>query len=165
MEYKRTERYCDLFFSVLKHIIEMDSGGKKGECKLNIHCCVDWHFQQQYPIVTSDAHIRIFDNLVCISDSYFSNSINCVLWQGSWSKKLFLVPLIANLYRLLSKTWREMSTWRKTDGGEKKMKTEILNFTSSSSSSGPSTLPPEWPNCQRVPLLSSFSLPLWQTQT
>lgn len=40
------------------------------------------------------------------------------------------------------------------------MKTEILNFTSSSSSSGPSTLPPEWPNCQRVPLLSSFSLHL-----
>jgi len=39
---------------------------------------------------------------------------------------------------------------------------EILHFTSSSSSSGPSTLPPAWPSCQRAPSLSSFALNLWK---
>lgn len=42
-------------------------------------------------------------------------------------------------------------------------KTEIAHLTSSSSSSGLSTLPPEWPNCQRAPSLSSFSRRLWNT--
>ena len=31
MESKRTERYGHLFFSVFKHVIVMDSGGKKTE--------------------------------------------------------------------------------------------------------------------------------------
>lgn len=68
-----------LFLFLLYLVIMMDSGGRKWDCKPNVHWCADWHFPSVF--------ISIFDNLVCISDSYFSNGIKYVLNLSAWLKK------------------------------------------------------------------------------
>lgn len=55
--------------------------------------------------------IRIFDNLVCISDSYFSNCIKYVLNLSAWlkKKKESTKFAVSTLHRLLSPAGCEMS--------------------------------------------------------
>lgn len=115
------------------------------QAKYSLLCSfVDWHFQQQYPIVTSNAYMGICDNMVCNHDrelsAVYSIYFNLIHVIHSWTGEIHLKMI---------RQWGEL--------------VEIKYFTSSSSS-GISTLPPGWPDCPLALSLFSFSLHPWNTE-